>query len=178
MKRKLATLLLVLTLFSLGVTMPTKLDLSLVSTIPTATERNVASLHAREDGIHAVSQAAQDSGLLTLIGRQGGHATNWDTQGTTNYPAIAGRVQMGVAAVTLLTSEVTNFVAVTFPVAFTGQPAILLSWGTTGTPPSSTTGNAHLPRTVTTTGFVLHVQRDTAPGSVTMYVIWVAIGPG
>lgn len=106
--------------------MPTKLDFPVLATIPTGTDRNIESLHARTDGVHAVSRAAQDSGLLTLMGRQGGSTTNWTTDGTTNYPPVAARVQIGVVNVDI-PSGVGGTSVVTFPVAYLYPPHIQLT---------------------------------------------------
>lgn len=59
---------------------------------------------------------------MELEWRQGGHAVNWNTQGTTNYRAAIARVQGGTAE-----DAGVGGVIVTFPVAFVGIPLVFVT---------------------------------------------------
>jgi hypothetical protein len=93
-----------------------------------------------------------------LVYRQGGDATNWNTAGTTNYALTAGIVQMQSGTLTMSASPQT----VTFPVAYTGNPTVMITpYGTSTTP-------AYV-SAVTTSNFQV-----TCPSNIT--IEWLAIG--
>lgn len=58
--------------------------------------------------------------------RQGGHATNWATQGVTTYTPGAVRMQAGTVRWTGASAN-NGAVAVTFPVVFSGTPICLVT---------------------------------------------------
>ena len=66
---------------------------------------------------------------LDLVGRQGGSATNWETQGTTNYVPTAVKVQSGVIRIPAITTASGSLyqgnVTLTFPEAFTYRPILI-----------------------------------------------------
>jgi hypothetical protein len=57
--------------------------------------------------------------------RQGGSATDWSVQGSSNYTPTAVWMQPGVSRVTINTPDSFGFVDITFPVAFSGEPMVL-----------------------------------------------------
>lgn len=66
--------------------------------------------------------------LISVPKRQGGSATDWSVYGTTNYTPTSALVQVGsVLVVTSAGSPATGYADVTFPVAFSYKPIILLS---------------------------------------------------
>ena len=69
---------------------------------------------------------------LKAIGRQGGSATNWETQGTTDYvPAGPVKIQTGVSRIANVnTATGSNFwgsVTVTLPYAFSDRAMVICS---------------------------------------------------
>lgn len=94
------------------------------------------------------------------IRRQGGNASNWATEGTTNYTPTSIHIQVGVV------SSEPGDVFVTFPTAFAGTPVVQV------TPVTSTaSGVAVSIFSVSTTGFWI-----TSSGSVDSFH-WYATGP-
>jgi hypothetical protein len=62
--------------------------------------------------------------------RQGGHATNWSTSGTTNYTPATSIIQVGSYSFTLPGGPVNGIsgsLTITFPVAFSASPLIFLA---------------------------------------------------
>ena len=59
-----------------------------------------------------------------ITGRQGGSATDWNTQGTTNYTPTLPKIYVGTTRLTV-TSGSTSAVGVTFPAAYTNKPIAL-----------------------------------------------------
>jgi hypothetical protein len=64
--------------------------------------------------------------IIQLYRRQGGHATNWGTYGTTTYTPGAVRMQTGVARWSGSSASSGSF-TVTFPVVFSGTAIFLCS---------------------------------------------------
>lgn len=109
----------------------------------------------------AITAAKLASGAGSgVANRQGGHATNWNTAGTTNYTPSAVRLQTGVA------SGVGGILTITFPVAFSGKPVVLVTSYQAGAP--ATVDNT---LTTTTQAVVNYGAGTTGP------VGWLAIGP-
>ena len=97
-----------------------------------------------------------------LTRRQGGSATDWWQNGTTTYTPTTVRMQVGAITLSLSASLV-----VTFPVAFSAIPIVLLSWyAASGAP------NAPYLTDITTTTFT--VQNASA---LNLSLFWQAIGP-
>lgn len=61
-----------------------------------------------------------------LIARQGGHATNWDIAGVVTYTPTQAKIQCGTFQMDLAPGGDT----ITFPVAFTGAPVVIVSCST------------------------------------------------
>jgi hypothetical protein len=96
--------------------------------------------------------------------RQGGSATDWNTDGATNYTPGAVRMQAGI-----ITCNANGNTVITFPVAFSAKPLVLWGWTFGGTP--SWLSVAALP---TASGFTIN---NSSPSIATNGVWWVAIGP-
>jgi len=60
-----------------------------------------------------------------LLGRQGGHATNWSTEGTNNYVPADWFIQAGSAEAIEAGAGDTADVTITYPVAFSDVPIFL-----------------------------------------------------
>jgi hypothetical protein len=101
--------------------------------------------------------------MLTVYRRQGGDATQWATVGTTTYTP-AGRVvtQVGSTGFAPAASG-----TITFPVAFSATPVVVMVNG-----PTAGTGISATISGVTTTGFSWATS-----GSNIHDIMWIAIGP-
>jgi len=98
--------------------------------------------------------------------RQGGSATDWDVNGTSNYVPSAVKIQVG----TIMVGSGTNSTAVTFPVAFSAYPAIFLTsqYGTGASKLFTTTGTGN-------SGFTIQTF-DGSNVTANVSVRWLAIG--
>jgi hypothetical protein len=108
--------------------------------------------------------------------RQGGNATDWTTPGTSNYTPTAVRIQDGIAAVTINAGATSAILDVTFPVAFSQPPLVMISIEETVTTPIwwayTVDGLA------TASGFRIVALRASDPGlNQTQNIVWFAIGP-
>jgi hypothetical protein len=112
--------------------------------------------------------------------RQGGSASDWSSAGANNYTPSGGiRVQFGSvnAPASAWTSQggyyTKQLAALTFPVAFSQPPIILLTAGREGifaSPLQSSLGSP--------TGFIPYLTAEYDPGAgIVLPVFWVAIGP-
>jgi len=70
------------------------------------------------------ADAPEWGGLVTS--RQGGSATDWNTQGTTDYAVSSPKIYVGVARLSV-TSGSGSSVSITFPSAYTNKPVALAS---------------------------------------------------
>lgn len=118
------------------------------------------------------------SGSASLIyRRQGGNATDWNTQGTNNYTPSSGRIQAGSIVVPDSSGVGQSFVDIVFPVAYSAAPLVFACAKT----PGDTTeerGTIVSCGTPSATGFTIHCQRyDDAEFTADSYVNWWAIGP-
>jgi len=93
--------------------------------------------------------------------RQGGSATDWSSPGTTTYTPTSVRMQAGTA-----TLGVMGHVTVTFPVAFSNVPIVMLTNG----PDGASSANAEV-SSVTAT------LVEISFGTVGANVMWFAVGP-
>ena len=108
--------------------------------------------------------------------RQGGSATIWSTQGTTNYTPGAVRMQAGVVLTSALAAGAVAIVSVTFPTAFSYGPIVIP--GTRGyliDNPERNKSYAVL-RSASTTQAIFWVYNEgTHTQDIDVY--WLAIGP-
>lgn len=103
--------------------------------------------------------------------RQGGHATNWATTGTTNYTPGAVRIQAGVRSITFTAAASANAV-VTFPVAFSGTPIMVAGIHVAS-------DRFVIQRCNAATGSAtIYVETVTgSPTTETIEVSWIVMGP-
>jgi hypothetical protein len=105
--------------------------------------------------------------------RQGGSATVWGTSGSTNYSPGPSRMQAGAVSLgTPLTSPATGSAAITFPVAFTYTPVIIVSRVDDNAFPVT----LHVTASSSTGCTISYYARDVAAGAP-IYANWLAIGP-
>lgn len=111
---------------------------------------------------------------LKLVARQGGSATNWETQGTTTYTPTAVKVQSGVIRIPAITTASGSLfqgnVTITFPEVFTYRPILI-----------AVLNQANTTRNITISGTDIGVDTATIYGvsssSVSnVDVSWIAIG--
>ncbi len=107
---------------------------------------------------------------LPLRGRQGGSATDWSVVGTTNQPLTTPRVQIGASSWTG-GSATSGSKAVTFPVAFSQPPLVLVSYAPTGFNANGAIYGVTVSASAFTWGWV-----DPAIGRTQVDAHWIAIG--
>lgn len=102
--------------------------------------------------------------MRVLRERQGGHATDWNTVGTTDYDVVLAKMQMGAA-------NVTTSLVITFPEAFAGKPLVFVRV-------DEDTAVFATVTSITTTQATIFVwtEAGVAPGGA-VPVYWQAIGP-
>lgn len=125
---------------------------------------------------HSHAAAQIPGNVVEFVYRQGGDATDWSRQGTTDYDLDPSDVQMvgGVIRVVVATGDLIGNSTLTFPIAFTYKPIVFV--------PGATDGDvkriyADL-STVTTTDINIWVELETANdlGNTNVDVPWVAFG--
>lgn len=131
-------------------------------------------------GAVGTSQLAADSVDDTKAGnrvpqfyrRQGGHATDWATPGTTNYTPTAVRIQAGVKSASF-SNDTNVFLSVQFPVSFSGHPVVVAMARDKTT---KTFLVARISHDATSVQFNVWEKDNTLhTGDVEVY--WIAIGP-
>lgn len=119
--------------------------------------------------LNAAGNALEAAGGL-IAARQGGSATDWNTDGTTDYTPSAPKIQCGVKSISI-SSSTSGTSTITFPSAFTNKPLVFTSV-------AGFSGNlVHLVRSwaVTNSGCNLTAYLDGS-GSASVEVAWLAIG--
>ena len=111
-----------------------------------------------------------------LYRRQGGSATVWNTQGSTDYTPTSVRMQAGSRQVSLSAGGTYGEQNITFPVAFSDVPLVLTS---IITDLSLLTGPyAAYALNLAAASSTLAVKRTSnADGAQSLLVSWLAIGP-
>jgi hypothetical protein len=120
-------------------------------------------------GADSVTGTAAGNRIPQFHRREGGSATDWSVAGSTAYTPSAVRVQCGVGR----SSAVGNVLSVSFPVAFSQPPVVLL----TVKENSDACWAAHV-KTVSASGF--SAKTFTIGTEATSYVtdvFWLAAGP-
>jgi hypothetical protein len=143
-------------------------------------EASAGELRVKDLGI-TLAKLAADSVDDTKAGnrvpqfyrRQGGSATVWSTAGTTDYTPGAVRMQGG--SIDLVANTANDTVDVTFPVAFSYAPEVILSCGSASTLGAGVSFSLHA-HSITTTGFTVAIFTNTY-GPTTYRIHWLAIGP-
>lgn len=138
-------------------------------------DQNVAKFTINTSGniqdieYNMIRQIRNHSQALAYIKRQGGHANNWEVQGTTDYD-IATPVDMQFGAIEWTGSAASGNIAITFPHTFKYNPIVL-------TAVKSSYGSHRWKTSVSgisTTGCTLYWASSNTQTSVTIY--WIAIG--
>jgi len=80
---------------------------------------------------NAVTDVQAGERVAQFYRRQGGDASNWSTPGSTTYTPALVRMQAGTREVTVLNTETFVTETITFPVAFSAAPVVLLTLGDT-----------------------------------------------
>jgi hypothetical protein len=106
------------------------------------------------------------------LNRQGGSATEWDTAGTSNYTPTTNKIQVGTITATWGSNTPMVAVSVTFPVAFTYKPIILLSIDTN----SGTETFSYWLYSTSASAFTVRCYHAGVDPTSTI-IRWLAIGP-
>lgn len=118
--------------------------------------------------------------VLKLTKRQGGSSTDWNTAGTTNFTPTAEniKIQTGVTTFTVVSSVNTMANSITFPIAFTNKPMMLIGLQTDS---ELSTPGASAPvcgaESISTSGCNIRIKSEYGMyiGTV-ITVAWLAIG--
>lgn len=121
----------------------------------------------------AVDDTKVGNRVPQLYRRQGGHPTNWATQGSTNYTPGMVRMQAGVKRVSMGVGVSTALVSVTFPVGFSVNPMIVHAVNTTSVADMLSVAF----KNIFTTSFEIYMARSDTTFSHEFDVMWLAIGP-
>lgn len=135
-------------------------------------------LNPGTDGTFLVADSSQSLGMIwraLIAKRQGGHASNWDSHGTTNYTPANVKIQTGAVNIpnsnTAAGSYYYGSVTVTFPEAFASNPLVLCSALFAGTNVMKISASSASPTQVT-----LYILTTASITGSTMPVGWMAIG--
>jgi hypothetical protein len=111
-----------------------------------------------------------------LTRRRGGHATDWDVPGSTDYVPGMIYMQCGVVDIPTLQADAYTEVSVTFPTAFQGgQPIVLVSKinGSGGSEIEFSVSAIHVAEGYFQVAVHNYSDQETSTGEVA----WLAIGP-
>lgn len=103
--------------------------------------------------------------------RQGGSSTVWGSPGTTNYTPTTALVQVGAINITVTAGAGSQ--AITYPVAFSERPAILLSVNANSAALSYSWGISWTDDTIS--GFTAHIK-FSGSFSGTAPINWMSVG--
>lgn len=109
-----------------------------------------------------------------LYRRQGGSASAWATAGNSNHIPGQTRMQAGVTSVSVTGASGNGSTAITFPVAFSNTPIVLVS--IVSSSPSTPIATVRAP-SVAASGFTAQIRQESGGGDNTYTVSWLAIGP-
>jgi len=143
---------------------------------------NVTAAKIADGAIDATAKLANDIVDDTKVGsrvpqfyrRQGGSATNWMTEGASNYTPTTIRVQWGAVAVPIVNGQRSGSAAITFPVAFSDVPWIMVACITSGGANGQLVGTVGSP---TASGFTAGANREGTAADVSYVLVWLSIGP-
>lgn len=130
------------------------------------------------DTAHLANDAVDDTKVGNrvpqLYRRLGGSATDWNVAGVTGYTPGAVRMQIGAVNVTIPADMSAGSTVVTFPVAFSGKPLVLVSSMTAAYNDITLTTS-----TITTTQVTVAASREGSIGypERTVVAALIAIGP-
>lgn len=122
--------------------------------------------------------ATGPTGPQGISRRQGGSATDWSVFGTTNYTPATANIQAGVGEINPGSSWQWGRLAVTFPVAFSQPPIVLVTYTNQvdGAKPFMVWVEA-VTYPVTASGFTAQAYKPDAASTDTVRFTWIAIGP-
>lgn len=119
---------------------------------------------------NAVDDTKVGDRVAQFYRRQGGHAENWATPGTTAYTPGPVRVAFGVASITVTAGNTSANGIINFPFSFGNVPLIQMT--------CAGIGYASITTPHTASGFGFQIRVPTAPPGDTGYQIhWMATGP-
>lgn len=119
--------------------------------------------------------ALEDNPLAGIVARQGGSATDWDMEGSTNYTPSTAKIQVGVIKISM--STYTAYADITFPEAFTNKPIVLTSLGKLNTGGYSNTQSFNVYADgITNTGCRINLEYSASSVTCGRNVYWIAIG--
>jgi len=104
--------------------------------------------------------------------RQGGSASDWSANGSTNYTPTTVRMESGATEITISNGNSYGTVNITFPTAFSNVPLVFATVGENVNAISLV-----LVTSVSSGGATLRINRATTSGDETRTVYWLAIGP-
>lgn len=107
--------------------------------------------------------------VLQLKKRQGGHASDWATGGTTDYTPSLVQAQGGTAIAVFSASQ-TASITVTFPVAFNRTPLVIV------TPQSATNHFSIAIGSVAEASVVIYLRCEQGAITANIPVCWLGIG--
>ena len=125
---------------------------------------------------NAVDDTKAGDRVPQFIRREGGSSSAWNVRGTNNYTPGAVRMQAGVTGqISLGPGDAVDSIDVTFPVAFSNVPIVIVS------PLDLIASGSHegvlFATNETASGFRVTFTRDTTTQVIAMDVSWLAIGP-
>jgi len=124
----------------------------------------------------AVDDTIAGNRVARLVRRQGGHATNWSTAGSTDYTPTGVLMQCGSNSATIGAGFDEASSIVTFPVAFSGKPVVLVTEQYTDS--TSSINTSYYIDVTSASAFQLYARLDAAAVStVQVGYFWLAIGP-
>jgi hypothetical protein len=122
-----------------------------------------ANVTAAKLGADSVDDTKAGNRIIQMANRQGGSSTGWASNGTNNYVPTAVRMQVGAGR------SVGSTITVTFPVAFSNTPVVLVA---------ITNGPARNAQVVTVSATQFDVEVYDYTGTpATGNFTWLAIGP-
>ncbi len=138
----------------------------------------VGVLNVGTDGEVLHADSTQALGVIwkninAIYRRQGGSATNWNSQGSTNYTPANSLIQVGTGRVPFAVSATGNK-EITFPVAYSAVPIVLI---TLISIPLTYAIDRLQVGLETTTRFFTYVELDSTLASGSVDFNWMAIGP-
>jgi hypothetical protein len=121
-----------------------------------------------------VDKTKVGSGVMQIIGRQGGNASNWAVSGVTDYTPTNVLVQVGASEWTGAAAT-SGQETITWPTAFSNTPIVVCNTGLVGT--SDPKINI-IPQTVGISNCIFTWRNvEDAVTRTSLKFMWMAIGP-
>ena len=142
-----------------------------VGTVTITDERDMAQVDTGEIAENAVDDTRVGNKVPQFYRRQGGSSTDWSSNGTATYTPGYVRMQAGASSITISTGT-SNNLSITFPVAFSNIPLVLVGLITNSSSQIWNIGAT----SVTATGFTARATRTATTGTDIVGFNWLAIG--